>query len=110
MKRVIKTLTGTMLAAAVFLAPGPARADCDWSIALLNSELDRIEETLPLARAAGGKSEMEMSSALSHARSIMTRARALYNAGHQGACGVALADARDAANAARRTLAQTRGG
>ena len=105
-----RIFAGTMLAAAILLAPGAARADCSWSIALLNRELDRIEETLPLARASGQDTALKMSAALASARSTLARARSLDNAGKKGACGIALAGARDAADAARRALAQGRSG
>lgn len=110
MKIETKYYAGPLLAAAIFLAPGAASADCGGSIALLNKELDRIEEALPLARAAGQVTLLKMSAALSNARSILVRARALDNARNQGACGIALGEARDAANAARRALAEAKGG
>lgn len=96
-----RTLAAAVLAAGLALTPGAAAADCGWSIGLLERELDRIAESLPLARQIDEDGAAEIETALRQARLRLDRARALQGQGLGEACQYAVEDARTAADQAR---------
>lgn len=96
-----RTLAAAVLATGLALTPGAAAADCGWSIGLLERELARIAESLPLARRIDEDGAARIEAALRQARARLDRARALQGQGLSDACNFALEDARTAADQAR---------